>query len=80
MLDVAEDCHPDDCIDKSDESQQRADVEQRRQGDNQGEQQLPDTLGSLDIQPWSMTIRAVQCNELQFAEILLCTSSFRSQK
>ena len=54
MLDVAEDCHPDDCIDKSDESQQRADVEQRRQGDNQGEQQLPDTLGSLDIQPWSM--------------------------
>ena len=60
MLDVAEDCHPDDCIDKSDEGQQRADVEQRRQGDDQGEQQLPDPLGRLDIQPWSMTIRAIR--------------------
>ena len=47
VLDVAEDGHPDDCIDKSDECQQGPDVEQGGQGHDQGKQQLPDSLRSL---------------------------------
>ena len=45
---VAEYRHSNDCIDKSDESEQGADVEQGRQGDDEGEEQLPDALGGLD--------------------------------
>ena len=34
---MAEDGHPDNCIDKSDERQQGSDIEKCRQGDNQRE-------------------------------------------
>ena len=44
---VAEYRHSNDCIDKSDESEQGADIEQGGQADYQCEQQLPDPLGSL---------------------------------
>ena len=48
MLDVAEDRHPDDGVDEGDERQESSDVEQGGQGHNQGKQQLPDSLGSLN--------------------------------
>ena len=48
MLDVTKDGHPDDGVDERDESEQGADVEQGRQGDDEGEEQLPDALGGLD--------------------------------
>ena len=44
---MAEDCHSDDGVDEGDEGEQGPDVEERRQGDNQGKQQLPDSFGSL---------------------------------
>jgi hypothetical protein len=47
MFDMAEDGHPDDGVDEGDEGQQGPNVEEGRQGHDQGEQQLPDTLGSL---------------------------------
>ena len=48
MLDVTKDGHPYDGVDERDESEQGADVEQGRQGDDEGEEQLPDALGGLD--------------------------------
>ena len=47
---MPEDCHANDRIDEGDECEQGPDVEERRQGDNQGEQQLPDSFGSLKRQ------------------------------
>ena len=47
VFDVAEDCHPDDCVDEGDEGQQGPDVEQGRQRHDQRKQQLTDTLGGL---------------------------------
>ena len=54
MLDVSEDGHTDDGVDESDEGQESTDVEQGREGDHQGEQELPDPLGGLD-QPQDST-------------------------
>ena len=47
MLDVSEDGHADDSVDEGDEGEEGADVEESRQGHDQGEQQLPDTLRGL---------------------------------
>ena len=48
VLDMAKDCHSNDCIDESDEGQQGADVEEGWQGDDEGEEELPDSLGGLN--------------------------------
>lgn len=47
-LDVAEERHAQDGVDERDQSQQGADVEEGRQGHDQGEEQLPYALGCLD--------------------------------
>ena len=48
VLDVHEERHAEDGEDEHDQEEQQADVEQRRQGHGQGEQQRPDALGALD--------------------------------
>jgi len=48
MLDVAEQGHPDDRVDEGDQRQQRSDVEERRKGHDEREQQFPDSFGGFD--------------------------------
>ena len=48
MLDVAEKCHAYDSVDKGDEGQERANVEERGQGNDESEKQFSDAFGSLD--------------------------------
>ena len=48
VLDVAKDGHPNDGVDEGDEGQQGADVEQGRQGDDEGKEELSDPFCSLD--------------------------------
>lgn len=47
VFDVAEEGHADDGVDEGDQRQQGADVEQRRQRNDQREQQLADSFGRL---------------------------------
>jgi hypothetical protein len=45
---MAEQGHADDGVDEGDERQECADVEERRQRDDQREQELPDAFGGFD--------------------------------
>jgi hypothetical protein len=47
LFHISEQGHADDGVNKSDQSEQRSDVEQGRKRNNQGKQQLTDALGSL---------------------------------
>ena len=48
MLDVTKDGHPYDGVDERDESEQGADVEQGRQGDDERKEEFPDPFRRLD--------------------------------
>ena len=48
QLDVSERRHADDGIDVHDQEEQRPNVEDSREGDDEGEKQLADSLGCLD--------------------------------
>ena len=64
MLDMTKDGHTDDGVDEGDESEQGADVEQRGQGHDQGEQQLADSLRRLgfgtDMNVYTSTISYIE--------------------
>ena len=64
MLDMTKDGHTDDGVDEGDESEQGADVEQRGQGHDQGEQQLADSLRRLgcgtDMNAYTSTISYIE--------------------
>ena len=48
VLDVHEEGHAEDGVDEHDQEEQEADVEQRRHGHGQREQQRPDAFGAFD--------------------------------
>jgi len=48
VADVHEEGHAEDGVDEHDEKEEETDVEERREGDGQREQQRPDALGRLD--------------------------------
>ena len=47
-LNVLEEAHAEDSEDEHDEEQKQADVEQGRHGHDEGEEERPDALGTLD--------------------------------
>ena len=62
---MAEDGHPDDGVDEGDECEEGADVEQRGQGHDQGEQELADSLRRLE----RGTYMNVQTSTVSYIEI-----------
>ena len=49
---MTEDGHTDDGVDEGDECEEGADIEQRGQGHDQGEQELADSLRRLERGTW----------------------------
>jgi hypothetical protein len=48
VFDMSKEGHADDGVDEGDEGEEGTDVEERRQGHDQGKEQLTDALGRLD--------------------------------
>ena len=48
LLDEAERSHPDDGVDRDDEHEENADVEERGKGENEGVREFSDAFGHLD--------------------------------